>query len=519
MKRILLEVLLFSYAATALAAPPAKPKLILAVVVDQFRYDYLLRFRDDYTGGFKRILEQGAVFDDAHHIHYPTVTAVGHSTFMSGATPSISGIVSNEWYDRDVKKIVTSVSDDDTQLVGGLPGVTGSSPRRLLVSTVGDEIKMQGQPAKVIGISIKDRGAILTAGHMADGAYWFDTKSGHWVTSSYYMPALPAWVNTLNSGKPEKVPAGGQWFPLDARPGDRPFCTMGASKPDVRACGSVEATPWGNEMIEEFAEHALVEEKLGLHNATDVLTVSFSSNDYVGHAVGPDAPEVRDISRRTDLLLGRLLALVEKQVGPGNVTFVLTADHGVAPVPEVNIARRMPGGRLTESTVTTALQKTLEAKYGPGNWIEGRTGTALYLSRPIIEKYKLNAAEVEETAAEAIRSLPHIFRVYTAEDIRTGRVMKDDISAALTYGYYGKRSGDIFVITEPYYIFDATGTTHGTPFDYDSHVPVIFMGAGIKPGHYYRKIAVNDVAPTLAAIAGVEQPSGSIGRVLQELWQ
>jgi hypothetical protein len=521
MKPILAAVLLLSYSLGASAAPlPKKPKLIIAVVVDQFRYDYLLKFQSDYTAGFKNILERGAVFDDAHHIHYPTVTAVGHSTFLSGATPSISGIVGNEWYDRDAKKAVTSVSDDDTRLVGGVPGITGSSPRKMLVSTVGDEIKMQGQKVKVIGISIKDRGAILPAGHMADAAYWFDADSNRWTTSSYYMENLPDWVKEVNDGKPNLRAFGANWLALGAKPGDKPFCTMVAGQTDIRYCDSLEASPWGNEIIEDFAEHALTGEQMGRHDGTDVLAVSFSSNDYVGHAVGPDAPEVRDISIRTDRLLGKFLDLVDKQVGLDNVTFVLTADHGVAPVPEVNQARHMPGGRIPNTAIGTLLQQTLEAKYGEGKWLLN-SGEVNYFNRDLIRHYKLNEADVEKTAAEAARSLPHIFRVYTAEELRNGRATGDPVSTAMTYSYYGGRSGDLFIIPEPYYLIgsNTSGTSHGTPFDYDSHVPVIFMGAGIKPGHYYQKIAVNDIAPTLAAIAGVEQPSGSIGRVLQEMWQ
>lgn len=519
MKRILTAILLFGYALNSShAALPKKPKLIVAVIVDQFRYDYLLRFRGDYTAGFKRLLEQGAVFDDAHHIHYPTVTAVGHSTFLSGATPSLSGIVANEWYDRDMKKNVTSVSDDNTKLVGGVPGKTGSSPRRMLVSTVGDEIKMQGQQAKVIGISIKDRGAILPAGHAADAAYWFDSDTDRWVTSSYYEETLPTWVAELNASKPSARASGAVWMPLHAKPGDKPFCTMVRGQ-QVRYCGSLEATPWGNEMIEEFAEHALASEKMGRHDGTDVLTVSFSSNDYVGHAVGPDAPEVRDISIRTDLLLGKLLDAIDKQVGLGNVMFVLSADHGVSPVPEVNQERHMPGGRINSAALTGAMQKALEEKYGSGNWVVGIVGEMPYLNHALVEKYKLNEADVEETAAAAVRDLPHIFRVYTATEVRLGEVSRDMVGTAVSYGFYGKRSGDLYVIQEPYYLYGATGTSHGTPFDYDSHVPVIFMGSGIKPGHYYEKVAVNDIAPTLAAIAGVEEPSGSIGRVLQEMWQ
>lgn len=520
MKRTLSALLLFSYAVSAAPVPPPKkPKLILAVLVDQFRYDYLLRFRSDFKAGFKTILERGAVFDDAHHIHYPTVTAVGHSTYLTGATPSISGIVANEWFDRELKKTVTSVSDDDTTLVGGVPNAPGSSPRRLLVSTVGDEIKMQGQNAKVIGVSIKDRGAILTAGHMADAAYWFDADSNRWTTSSYYLAELPAWVADLNASHPHMRALGQSWMPLDAKPGDKPFCTMVSGAEGVRYCNSLEASPWGNELIEEFAEKALSQEKLGLHDGTDVLTVSFSSNDYVGHAVGPDAPEVRDITRRTDLLLGNLLAAVDKQVGLDNVTFVLTADHGVSPVPEVNTARKMPGGRLKEADLSAVISQALVARFGPGKWVTAQAGSMTYFNRDLIRQYKTTEAEVERVAAEAARAMPHVSRIFTSEELRTGRVSSDPVSAALTYGFYQPRSGNLIAIQEPYYLYGDNGTTHGTPFDYDSHVPVIFMGPGIKPGHYYQKIAVNDIAPTLAAIAGVETPSGSIGRVLSELWQ
>lgn len=519
MKCILAAILLSSYAFSGFAAAlPKKPKLIVAVMVDQFRYDYLLRFRDDYTAGFRRLLEQGAVFDDAHYIHYPTVTAVGHSTFLSGATPSLSGIVANEWYDRETKKSVTSVSDDDTKLVGGVPGMAGSSPRRMLVSTIGDEIKMQGHQAKVIGISIKDRSAILPAGHMADAAYWFDSDSNHWVTSSYYEESLPSWVAGINESNPHTRAIGASWMPLDAKPGDKPFCTMVAGQ-EARYCGGLEATPWGNELIEEFAERGLTAEKMGHHDGTDVLAVSFSANDYVGHAVGPDAPEVRDISRRTDLLLGKLLEALDKDVGLNNVLFVLTADHGVAPVPEVNQARHMPGGRINDAALTDAMQKALVAKYGPGKWVTGIFGEMPYLNRELIRKYKLNPADVEQTAADSLRDLPHIFRISTSEEVRLGQVSRDLVGTALSYGFFGKRSGDLFVIQDPYYLYGATGTSHGTPFDYDSHVPVIFMGPGIKPGHYYEKIVVNDIAPTLAAIAEVETPAGSMGRVLDELWK
>ena len=523
MKRLLPIFLIAGacFGADAVPATPLKPKLLLAVVVDQFRYDYILKFRADYTSGLKRILDTGAVFHDAHHIAYPTVTAVGHSTFLTGATPSMSGIVANEWYERETKRQVTSVVDFDSKLVGGKAGDSGSSPKRLLVSTVGDEIKMSGQKSKVIGISIKDRGAVLPAGHMADAAYWFDAGLNVWTTSTYYMPDLPGWVAALNAAKPAKRSENQTWFPLDAKPGAKPFCTLDPAKTDIKKCRSLEASPWGNEVIEEMAEKALVEEKLGQHEGTDVLTVSFSSNDYVGHELGPDDPAVRDISIRTDRLLGKLFAQVEKSVGMQNVIFVLTADHGVAPVPEVQAARKMNGGRISDSDIARAISDALTAKYGAGAWLQTRSGSTPYLNLDLIESKKLNLAEVEKTAAEAAKKMPHIFRTYTKEQLLTGDYPKDPVSDMVANGFFPSRVADLAVISEPYYLFgtgrETSGTTHGSPFEYDSHVPIIFMGKAVKPGHYYGRIAVNDIAPTLSAIVGVLAPSGSVGRVLTEM--
>ena len=504
------------------ASAPNPPKLILAIVVDQFRYDYLLRFKDDYSAGFKKLLSQGAVFDDAHHISFPTVTAVGHSTFLSGATPSQSGIVGNEWFDRETNKQVTSVSDSNTKLVGGTAANAGSSPRRLLVSTLGDEIKMSGQKTKVIGISIKDRSAILPVGHMADAAYWFDAASNRWTTSTYYMETLPGWVTAINKSEPQRRSIGASWFPINSKLDDKsvkPFCSMVPGLADVRYCGSLEASPWGNEIIAEMAAKAFVEEKMGQHAGTDILAVSFSANDYVGHAVGPDDPAVRDISIRTDQLLGKLLEDIDKGIGLDNVVVVLTADHGVSPVPEVNKARKMPSGRVAGSSITKSMSDALTAKYGEGKWLQAGGGTSPYLNLDLIEKTKLNLGEVEATAANAVRQIPHIYRIYTKDQIIKGEMLSDPVGLMVRNGFFPRRNGELVVIQDPFYLAEGTGTSHGTPFNYDTHVPVIFMGRGIKPGHYYARIAVNDIAPTLAAIAGVQEPSGSVGRILSEMFQ
>src|SRR5579884_2220104 len=280
----------------AFAQERRTPRLVVAVVVDQFRYDYLTRFRDEYKAGFARLYREGAVFTDAHHIHFPTVTAIGHSTFLSGATPSISGIVGNEWYDRETGKLVTSVDDPSTKLLGGRPGEIGSSPHRMLCSTVGDELKMSGKGGRIIGISFKDRAAILPSGHMADAAYWFDSSTGHFVSSTFYFPDLPQWVKDFNARRlPEKY-AGAVWTPLNAGNGGQPLGRMPGDGGSLYS--ALAASPYGNELIEAFAENAMDAEQLGRHSGTDILTVSFSSNDYVGHRYGPDSPQVHDMCLR-----------------------------------------------------------------------------------------------------------------------------------------------------------------------------------------------------------------------------
>jgi predicted AlkP superfamily pyrophosphatase or phosphodiesterase len=491
-------------AAMALAAAPRKPKLVLAIVVDQFRYDYLTRFRNDYTAGFDTLLKTGAVFTSANLDHFPTVTAIGHSTFLSGATPSESGIIGNDWYVRKENHVVTSVSDPSTGLLGGKG--EGSSPHRLLVSTVGDELKIaNGGKSRVIGISLKDRAAILPSGHMANGAYWFDSETGGFVSSTYYFKELPPWVKDYDQGHPADKYAGAKW--LDH--------TMPANPKQLYT--ALEASPFGNELIESFAERALEAEQLGKHEAPDVLTVSFSSNDYVGHRVGPDSPDVHEMAVRTDQALGQLFQAVDRQVGMANVLVVLTADHGVAPLPEVNVGRKMPGGRIAQATFTRAVEQALNGRFGEAKWILNSAEGEFYLDQSLITGKKLDRAEVERVAAEALMAVPHVFRVYTGEQLLNG-VSRDPVGRRVANGFYPSRSADLEVLLEPYWIFSQSGASHGTAFSYDTHVPLIFMGPGIKAGQYSESIALNDVAPTLAAILEVETPAGSVGRVLSEMF-
>ncbi len=308
-------------------------------------------------------------------------------------------------------------------------------------------------------------------------------------------------MKDYNASRPADKYLGAAWLPFDAKPGTaEPYKTM-AAQPGPRFYSALEATPFGNDVIEDMAEHAIAAENLGKHPGTDILTVSFSSNDYVGHALGPDSPEVRDISVLTDRILGKLLDYVDAQVGAGNVLFVMTADHGVTPVPEVNRARKMPGGRIVENDLLNTIQQSLVTQFGDGKWVVGHSGPVPYFNYDLIAEKKLDPAVVEETAAEALRHLPHIFRVYTRAEILTGRVPEDYVSRDLLNGFFWKRSGDIFIVPDAYYFIaasaDGHGTSHGTPFNYDTHVPVIFMGTMIKPGKYNAPVAVNDIAPTL----------------------
>jgi predicted AlkP superfamily pyrophosphatase or phosphodiesterase len=483
---------------------PKQPKLVLAIMVDQLRYDYLTRFSGEFTGGIKRLLNEGAVFTNAHYDASPTVTSVGHSTLLTGAMPALSGIVSNDWWDRPSGKRVTSVSDDTTQLLGGTGN--GSSPARLLQSTVGDEIKISGRGGKTIGISLKDRSAILPVGRMADGAYWFNGATGTFVSSTYYFPKLPAWVEEFNRTHPADKYAGGSWLTtkLPAALGPQLY-------------NALDATPYSDELLQQFAMRALSAEKLGAGAKLDVLAISYSATDYVGHRSGPDSPEAHDVVLRVDKLIGELLRAAEAQAGVGNVLVVFSADHGVAPVPELSQQRKMPGGRINWQTSASAAEKALTERFGAGKWFAYSSDGVIYFNADPIPGKKIDPTEMQRIAADAIRAQPHIFRVYTYAQMASGALGTDPVDQRVRNGFNPARSGDIFTVTEPYWLFNASGTSHGSPFDYDTHVPVIFLGPQIRAGSYHRNVGVQDVAPTLASILGIETPSGSMGRVLDEM--
>jgi hypothetical protein len=340
---------------------------------------------------------------------------------------------------------------------------------------------------------------------MADGAYWFDGKTGNFVSSTFYFAQLPAWVQEFNKSRPADKYAGHDW--------------MGHKVPaaaDEKLYNALEATPYGNELIEQFALRALAAEKLGESGKIDLLTVSYSANDYVGHRDGPDAPEVRDMAIRVDKLIGDLMRAADAQAGAGRVVYVLTADHGVAPVPEVNEKRKMPGGRLDGKKLREAVERSLSNAFGSGQWIDDMSDS-IFLNPETIAEHKVDTAVVENVVAETLRATPHIFRVYTRTQMINGLFAEDEVGVRARNGFNSARSANVFLIPDPYWMLSGSGTTHGTPFDYDAHVPILFLGAQVRAGHYNANVAVNDIAPTLATMLDVETPSGSVGRVLEEM--
>ncbi len=510
-KRQLLAALSLALQASfALAQAPQlaneRPTLVLAIVVDQMRYDYLSRYGSEFNSGLKRLLNEGAVFTNANYEAAPTVTAVGHSTILSGATPSVSGIAGNTWYERSEGKNVQSITDDNVTPLGG---GSGASPKRLLVSTIGDELKIAGKGGKVYGVSLKDRSAILPAGRMADGAFWFNSDTGNFVSSTWYFEAMPAWAERFNNEHRADRYAGREW--------------IGTTLPDNKGAdlyGELDATPFADELVLDFALMVLEQEQLGKDSMTDVLSVSFSAMDYVGHASGPDTAKMHDMVLTIDDKVGTLLSAAEKQAGRGNVLVVFTADHGVAPVPEENIQKQLPGGRYNAQSERAAVEAALATAFGEGKYVAGSGEMGLYLNAEPIAGKRIAMSELERVAAEALRQQPQVARVYTRTELTTTPVVGDRLDQRVRNGFNTNHSSDVVVVHEPYWLAGGPGgTTHGSPYGYDTHVPMIFWGPRnlVRGGQYHADAAVHDIAPTLANMLGITAPSGSLGRVLAEI--
>ena len=374
------------------------------------------------------------------------------------------------------------------------------------MTTIGDELKASGKGGKVYGVSLKDRSAILPAGRSADGAFWLD--NGRFVSSSWYFPALPAWATAFNAQNRADSFAGAE---LTGR-------TMPATPgPDLYR--AMDSTPFADQLVLDFALEILKSEALGTGNSTDLLAVSFSAMDYLGHDSGPDTEQMHEMVLSVDAKIGTLLAAAERQAGRGKVLLVFTADHGVAPVPEENVARQLPGGRYNGEDERKVVNQAMVAAYGAGEYFLASGDIGYYLNYSAVHNSAVTREQIETTAAEALRRLPHIARVYTRTVLEQGLVAGDSIDQRVINGFNRQESGDLVVLHDPNWLGEGSGTTHGSPYSYDTHVPLIFWGARglVTPGVYSRYVGIGDIAPTLASLLGVAQPSGATGRVLQEL--
>lgn len=513
-----------------------RPKLVVGIVVDQMRWDYLYRYYDRYEekGGFKRLLNQGFTCENTLIPYAPTVTACGHSTIYSGTVPAISGITGNFWWDREQMRSVYCTEDKSVNTVGSSSALGKMSPKNMLVTTVCDELRLATNfKSKVIGVAIKDRGGILTAGHSANAAYWYDNTNGHWITSTYYMNDLPKWASDFNAQKSvdkyyekgwnllypaasyvqstadEKSYEGkpfGNSFPYDLKK----FAGKDFSK--------ISTTPFGNTMTTEFAKAALTGEQLGADNITDFLAISYSSPDYIGHTFGPNSIESEDGFLRLDKELGNLLDFLDNKVGKGQYTVFLSADHGVAQIPEFMQENKLPAGRVFMNTVVTNLNKTLAEKYKINTIIVSDGNYQLHLNQPALDSAKVNEGEIIEWLVKRLSSEPGIDRAFALKDLNTVP-LPTTIRKMLNNGYNPRRNGEIQVMLKPGYIdaYGSTGTTHGLWNTYDAHIPLLWYGWGIKPGKTNRETYMTDIAPTIAALLHIQMPNGSIGNVITEV--
>jgi hypothetical protein len=540
-------------AAPAAPAPSLRgaPALVVVLVVDQFRFDYLARYRAHLApDGLALLLDQGANFTDARYRHSVTKTACGHAVILSGVHADVSGIIANDWLDRTTLQRVNCVDDPTVQplgvvVAGGgvkLPGsrpAASFSPRQFLTSTVGDSYKLahSGRP-KVIAIAGKDRSAILLGGQLADAAYWM--QKGRLVSSTFYLKEMPAWVTAFNdTGRVESF-FGQSWdrlLPVAAYeailgPDDVPWeyagLGLGRTLPK-RIDGSApklgsnyyeafDYTPFKSEVMMDFARAAVENENLGRRGVTDFLCLGFSVNDSIGHNYGPDSHEVMDITLRTDRMLADFFKFLDARIGLKNCTIVFTADHGIPPIPEVvkKINPRFDAGRIDQALVLKVGEAALTGAFGP--LAEGRRwfvsdATALLFFADSLKERGVTRPAAEQVLRDALHTIPFVQEAFTRTQLAAGQA-PGELGAAMLLSFHPERSGDVLYVPKPYWFERATGTNHGTPYNYDVHVPLLMFGVGVKPGVRSEPVGIDDIAPTLAHLLGVLAPPRATGRNL-----
>ena len=515
------------------------PKLVVGIVVDQMRYDYLTRFWDQYgEGGFKRLVNQGFNCKNHHFNYAPTSTGPGHASVYTGTTPAVHGIIGNDWYDKEIGKDVYCAGDDSYASVGTTSDAGQMSPHRMLTTTITDELRLHTQKrGKVIGVAVKDRGAVLPAGHAANAAYWFEGgATGNWITSSYYMDALPQWVTNFNNS--DAVEAYKKtWNTL------KPIETYAESGTDANAYegkfkgentssfphdlpqlweangqfGLLRSTPFGNSITADFALAALEGEDLGGDTITDFLAISFSSTDYVGHFFGVNSKEIEDTYIRLDQDLARVLSTLDEKVGEGEYTVFLTADHAAIDVPAYLKDSKIPAGYLDMGLIKEKFNEFLQYKYGTTDVLKDLSNYQLFLDHKILANLDIDLKEAQEDMAKELLGYEGISQVYTGHQMWENNYTKG-IPYILQNGYNQKRSGDVLIVPNPGFIsYSRTGSTHGSPQIYDTHVPLLLYGKGIKQGSTVNRTEIPDIAPTISALLGIAFPSGTTGRPIGEV--
>ncbi len=521
---------------------PMRPKLVVMLVVDQMRGDYVDKFREQWTGGLKRLVEEGAWFHDAAYPYAATETCVGHTTISTGALPATHGMVANAWWDRDTEEMVTCTADPHVKNSGyaGVSAKGGDSAWQMLVPAFAEELKFQtGSATRVVTFSLKARAAITMAGHKADAVTWFDR--GGWVTSSVYgtMPFIEAYA----AAHPVKADYGKTWtlsLPESAYWYDEkatgavppqgwelsfPHPLRGkadSSEPDEAFYQQWAASPFADRYLTQLAENAVDSLGLGKGGGVDYLGVSYSTLDYVGHAFGPRSREIQDVLVRLDQDLGELFGSLDKKVGRGNYVVALSADHGVVPVPEDMEKTGADAGLLHLPDVQEKIEKALEPLNYPKPAVARITGSDVYFAKGVYDKLKGDATAMS-AVLRAIKSALGVAEVYRAEQVADRPATHNPVREAMADSYFPGRSGDLFIVPKPYWLMDSTptgklrsyGTGHGTPYNYDQHVPILLMGYGIQPGEYHGEATPADIAPTLASLCGIALAPRD-GRVLAE---
>lgn len=548
--RMLLLLLLLGagevlYASTPQNAGKAlpRPKLVVGIVIDQMRWDYLYRYYDRYgDGGFRRFLAEGVSCENTMITHLPAYTGVGHATIYTGTTPAVHGIAANDFTIQKTGEAVYCVDDDTVEPIGSTSAAGRMSPRNLLASTVTDELRIGTQfRSKVISVSLKDRAAILPAGHAANGAYWFDSSTGRFISSSWYVEKLPGWLEDFNKQDRPRALMQGKWETLYApetytasTPDDTPYETpyFEGEQPVLpvdmerllkeKGYESVKSLPAGNTLTLELARAAIAGEQLGQRGATDFLAVSCSSTDYVGHQFGPDAVETEDTYLRLDRDLAAFFAYLDQTVGKGQYTVFLTADHAGTNNLSFQQDHKLPVAGFSPARAGKMLRDSLQARYGRTDLIRGISNYQVVLNYDALRAGKINKERLKRQLIGWLADYPHV--AYVVDQTRTADAsIPEVVREKIRNGYYPKRSGEIQIIVEPG-CFDTNeegaykGTSHGTWNPQDSHIPLLFMGWGIEPvGRLFREVHMTDIAPTIATLLRIQMPNGCIGQAIPEV--